>query len=318
MKDATSVRSVEAARPREGFFSSRAASYQLYLILLAPMLYFVIFRYIPMYGAQIALKDFNAAEGIVGSPWVGFKHFTRFFQSHQFVRVLRNTIGISVYQLAAGFPIPIILAIALNNCEFRRFRKLTQMVTYAPHFISTVVLVGIVIQFLSPRFGIVNKLIAAVGLEPISFMGERALFKSIFVWSGVWQNAGWGTIIYLAALAGIDPAMHEAAVIDGATKLQRNIHIDFPGILPTAVILLILNVGQIMNVGFEKVFLMQNPLNIAASEVITTYVYKLGIASTIPNYSYAAAIGLFNSVVNLALIVTVNYIARRTGESSLW
>ena len=312
-------RSIELPiRQREGFFRSRAANWQLYLLLLIPLLYFVIFKYAPMYGAQIAFKNFNASAGILGSPWVGFKHFTRFFQSHQFVRVLRNTIGISVFQLVAGFPIPIILALALNNCEFPRFKRITQMTTYAPHFISVVVMVGIILQFLSPRFGIVNALLGLVGFEPVSFMGEPALFKSIYVFSDIWQNAGWGTIIYLAALAGIDPTMHEAAIVDGASKLQRNIHIDIPGILPTAIILLILNTGQIMNVGFQKVFLMQNALNLQSSEVITTYVYKLGIASSIPNYSYASAIGLFNSVVNLVLIVTVNSIAKRTGENSLW
>jgi len=290
----------------------------LYLILLVPLTYFIIFRYLPMYGAQIAFKDFNAVKGIFGSPWVGFKHFLRFFNSPQFRRVLRNTIGISVYQLAAGFPVPILLALALNNCEFRRFKKFTQMITYAPHFISTVVMVGIIIQFLSPRFGIVNMFIQLIGFEPVSFMGERQLFKTIYVFSGIWQNAGWDSIIYLAALSGIDPTLHEAAIVDGATKFQRNIYIDIRGILPTAIILLILNTGRIMNVGFQKVFLMQNALNLQASEVITTYVYKLGIASSMPNYSYAASIGLFNSLVNLFLIVSVNFLAKRTGESSLW
>ena len=309
---------VRRQRRKEGFFGSRAANYQLYLFLLLPLLYFIVFHYMPMYGAQIAFKDFNAAKGIFGSPWVGFKHFLRFFQSHQFGRVLRNTIGVSVYQLAVGFPVPIILALALNNCEFRRFKKLTQLVTYAPHFISTVVMVGIIIQFLSPRFGIVNVFFQLLGFEPVSFMGEPELFKSIYVFSGIWQNTGWNSIIFLAALSGIDPTLHEAAIVDGATKIQRNIHIDIPGILPTAIILLILNTGWIMNVGFQKVFLMQNALNLQASEVITTYVYKLGIASRIPNYSYAASIGLFNSVVNLLLLVTVNSLARRTGKSSLW
>ena len=309
---------VRRQRRKEGFFGSRAANYQLYLFLLLPLLYFIVFHYMPMYGAQIAFKDFNAAKGIFGSPWVGFKHFLRFFQSHQFGRVLRNTIGVSVYQLAVGFPVPIILALALNNCEFRRFKKLTQLVTYAPHFISTVVMVGIIIQFLSPRFGIVNVFVQLLGFEPVSFMGEPELFKSIYVFSGIWQNTGWNSIIFLAALSGIDPTLHEAAIVDGATKIQRNIHIDIPGILPTAIILLILNTGWIMNVGFQKVFLMQNALNLQASEVITTYVYKLGIASRIPNYSYAASIGLFNSVVNLLLLVTVNSLARRTGKSSLW
>ena len=293
-------------------------NYQLYLILLLPLLYFVIFHYVPMYGAQIAFRRFLAVEGILGSPWVGLDFFVKFFQSFQFGRVVGNTVGISVYTLAAGFPVPILLALMLNNSSLPRFRKTVQMVTYAPHFISTVVLVGLILQFLSPRFGAINQLIKALGMEPVLFMGEPAFFKSIYVWSGVWQNAGWGTIIYLAALAGIDPTLHEAAIVDGASKLQRTVHIDVPGILPTAIIILILNMGQLMNVGFEKVFLMQNALNLQASEIIQTYVYKIGIAASLPNYSYGAAIGLFNSVINFVLIVIVNGIARRVGDTSLW
>lgn len=293
-------------------------NYQLYLILLLPLLYFVIFHYVPMYGAQIAFRRFLAVEGILGSPWAGLDFFVKFFQSYQFGRVVGNTVGISVYTLAAGFPVPILLALMLNNSSMPRFRKTVQMVTYAPHFISTVVLVGLILQFLSPRFGAINQLIKALGMEPVLFMGEPAFFKSVYVWSGVWQNAGWGTIIYLAALAGIDPTLHEAAIVDGASKLQRTVHIDVPGILPTAIIILILNMGQLMNVGFEKVFLMQNALNLQASEIIQTYVYKIGIAASLPNYSYGAAIGLFNSVINFVLIVIVNGIARRVGDTSLW
>ena len=293
-------------------------NYQLYLILLLPLLYFVIFHYVPMYGAQIAFRRFVAVEGIFGSPWVGFQFFVKFFQSFQFGRVVGNTIGISFYTLVAGFPVPILLALMLNNSSLPRFRKTVQLVTYAPHFISTVVLVGLVIQFLSPRFGALNQLIKALGMEPVLFMGQPGFFKSVYVWSGVWQNAGWGTIIYLAALASIDPTLHEAAIVDGASKLQRTVHIDVPAILPAAIIILILNMGQLMNVGFEKVFLMQNSLNLQASEIIQTYVYKIGIVASLPNYSYGAAIGLFNSVINFVLIVIVNGIARRVGDTSLW
>ena len=202
--------------------------------------------------------------------------------------------------------------------EAPRFKKTAQMVTYAPHFISTVVLVGLLIQFLSPRFGAVNAVIKAFGFDSILFMGEPELFWSVYVWSGIWQEAGWGTIIFLAALASIDPTLHEAAIVDGASKLQRTWRIDVPGILPTAVILLILRVGQLMNVGFEKVILMQNPLNLQSSEIIQTFVYKIGIESNLPAYSYSAAIGLFNSVINFALIVTVNEIAKRVSNTSLW
>lgn len=310
-----------AVRPSAGRarrWTRARKNYQLYLILLLPLLYFVIFHYVPMYGAQIAFRRFLAVEGILGSPWVGFQFFVKFFQSFQFGRVVGNTVGISLYTLAAGFPVPILLALMLNNSSLPRFRKTVQMVTYAPYFISTVVLVGLVIQFLSPRFGAINGVIKALDMEPVLFMGEPGFFKSVYVWSGVWQNAGWGTIIYLAALASIDPTLHEAAIVDGASKLQRTVHIDVPGILPTAIIILILNMGQLMNVGFEKVFLMQNALNLQASEIIQTYVYKIGIAASLPNYSYGAAIGLFNSVINFVLIVIVNGIARRVGDTSLW
>ena len=306
------------ARPAGRLIARIRTNWQLYLILAGPIAYFVIFHYLPMYGAQIAFREFIAVRGIWGSPWVGFDQFLKFFRSYQFARVVGNTIGIAAYTLAAGFPIPIILALLINNSEARRFKKTAQMVTYAPHFISTVVLVGLILQFLSPRFGAVNALIKALGLEPIMFMGEPGLFKSVYVWSGIWQEAGWGTIIFLAALAGIDPTLHEAAIVDGATKLQRTWHIDLPGILPTAVVVLILRVGQLMNVGFEKVFLMQNPLNLQSSEIIQTYVYKIGIASNLPAYSYSTAIGLFNSVINLALIVLVNEIAKRVSDTSLW
>lgn len=302
----------------ERFWLRIHKNWQLYIILALPLAYFVIFHYLPMYGAQIAFREFIAVRGIWESPWVGFDQFIKFFRSYQFERVVGNTIGIAVYMLAAGFPIPIILALMINNSESRRFKKTAQMVTYAPHFISTVVLVGLVIQFLSPRFGAVNAVITAFGGEPILFMGEPNLFKSVYVWSGVWQEAGWGTIIYLAALAGIDPTLHEAAIVDGATKIQRTWHIDVPGILPTAIVILILRVGQLMNIGFEKVFLMQNPLNLQSSEIIQTYVYKIGIAADLPNYSYSAAIGLFNSLINFMLIVIVNEIAKRVSNTSLW
>jgi len=272
----------------------------------------------PMYGAQIAFKRFNAAKGIIGSPWVGFKYFEKFFTSYQFRRVLVNTIVLSLYQLVAGFPVPIILALALNSVRNKIFKKSVQMITYMPHFISTIVLVGMLMQFLNPQVGVVNKAIEALGGTSRNYMGMPDLFRSLYVWSGVWQNAGWGTIIYLAALAAVDPNLHEAAIVDGAGKFSRIWHIDVPGILPTAVILLILNTGRIMNLGFEKVFLMQNPLNIQVSEIIATYVYKIGLASARADFSYSAAIGLFNSIVNFALILSVNRIAKRFGDTSLW
>jgi putative aldouronate transport system permease protein len=290
--------------------------WQLYLILGLPIVYIVAFKYVPMYGVQIAFRQYDFYKGILGSPWIGLTHFATFFRSPMFSRLLKNTLSLSVYQLAASFPLPIILAIAINESRLKRFKKVVQTVTYAPHFISMVVFISMVHQVLSLRSGLVNNMITGLGGESVHFMGMPQLFQSIYVWSGVWQNTGYAAIIYLAALAGIDPTLHEAAIVDGATQLQRIRHIDLPGILPTIVILLILNAGQIMNVGFEKVFLLQNPLNIPRSEVIATYVYQVGLVGG--NFSFSAAVGLFNSIVNFALIISVNAIAKRVGETSLW
>jgi putative aldouronate transport system permease protein len=293
-------------------------NYQLYLVLLVPLLFIIVFRYIPMYGAQIAFRNYSVSRGIWGSDWVGLAQFQRFIMSYQFQRVLVNTLGISIYQLIAGFPFPIILALALNSTNIFGLKKIVQTTTYIPHFISTVVMVAMVMQFLSPRIGIFNDIRKLFGLEAIHFIAEPTYFRTIYVWSGVWQSAGWGSIIYLAALSGIDPSLHEAATVDGASKLQRIFHIDIPGIMPTAIILLIINAGGMMNVGFEKTFLLQNELNLRASEVIQTYVYKVGLASATANYSYSTAIGIFNAVINFLLIVTVNKIAQKLGETSLW
>jgi putative aldouronate transport system permease protein len=293
-------------------------SWQLYALFFFPGLYIILFKYVPMYGAVIAFKDFTATKGIMGSPWVGIKHFSRFFNSYDFWMLLSNTLGLSLYELIAGFPLPILLALSLNYVRNQYFKKTVQMVTYAPHFISVVVMAGIIMEFLAPRTGIINNIIVFFGYQPIGFMGSPEYFKSIFVWSGVWQNMGFGCIIYLAALAGIDPALHEAAVMDGASKLKRMRHVDIPGILPIAIILLILNVGHMLEIGFEKVLLLQNPLNLQASEVIDTYVYKVGLASPISNFSYSSAIGLFKNAINLILLVIVNSIAKKTGQSSLW
>ncbi|MFY9176963.1 MAG: ABC transporter permease subunit [Caldicoprobacterales bacterium] len=292
--------------------------WQLYVLFILPLAYVIIFKYIPMYGAQIAFKDYKFTLGIGGSPWAGFKHFERFFKSHEFWNLMKNTLGISIYNLVAGFPFPIILAILLNYARSTKFKKTVQMVTYAPYFISTVVMVSMILQFLSPRVGIINIMRELLGLEAINFMAVPEYFKSIYVWSGIWQGTGYGAIIYLAALAGIDPTLHEAAIVDGANKLQRIRHIDLPGIMPTAVILLILNTGQILNTGFEKILLMQNPMNMRTSEVIDTFVYQVGLASQTVNYSYPTAVGLFKSVVNLFLIAVVNKIAERLGGSTLW
>lgn len=297
-------------------FKRIMASYQLYLLVLPTIAYFIIFHYIPIYGAQIAFKDFIAIKGIEGSPWIGFEHFERFFDSYQFWLVLKNTLGINIYELLVAFPAPIVLALLLNALSNARFKKFVQTVTYAPHFISVVVIVGMLNIFLSPHNGIANELMKMFGAEPIFFMGSPEWFKTIFVFSGIWQNIGWSTIIYLAALTSVSPSLHEAAVVDGASKLQRIAYIDLPSILPTIVILLILNIGNFMSVGFEKVYLMQNSLNVDASEIIQTYVYKVGLLNA--QYGYSSAIGLFNSVINFILLLSVNRLAKRLKQNSLW
>ncbi|WP_199615983.1 ABC transporter permease [Paenibacillus alkalitolerans] len=291
-------------------------NWQLYIFVAPAFLYFFIFHYIPMYGIQIAFKDFAPTLGIWRSEWVGFEHFIRFFNSYYFWDLIRNTLGISVYELIVGFPLPVILALLLNEAKDGMFKRTVQTVTYAPHFISVVVMAGMIIAFLSPSTGIINHLLQFFGFESIAFLSEPAWFKTVYVLSGVWQNTGWGTIIYLAALSGVDPQQHEAAIVDGASRLQRIRYINFPTILPTMVILLILNVGNIMALGFEKILLLQNPLNLESSNVIATFVYEAGLLDA--QYSFAAAVGLFNAVINVILLVSVNKIARRTSETSLW
>ena len=297
-------------------FKQIRKNWDLYLLILPVIVYFVIFEYYPMYGVVIAFKDFIATKGILGSPWVGFKHFERFFDSYYFWRLIKNTLGIGIYELLVGFPIPILLALLIHEVRSSFFKRFVQTVTYAPHFLSTVVVVGMLFLFLSPQTGFVNRLLELVGFKPISFMTEPGWFKTIYVLSGVWQQMGWSSIVYLAALSAVDPQLHEAARVDGANRLQRIWHINVPGILPTIVILLILNVGRLLSVGFEKVFLMQNPLNMQASDVIATHVYRSGILGA--QYSYSAAVGLFNSVAIFVMLVIVNYIARKINETSLW
>ena len=293
------------------------AHWQLYLYLVIPMIYIIVFHYIPMYGVQIAFKEYRPRAGIWGSPWIGLSHFRLFLNSYQFKRVLFNTLGISIYQLLAGFPFPIILALSLNEVRTRGFKKSVQMMSYLPHFISVVVFVGIIYRLLSLN-GIVNMLLVALGAEPIIFMNEPELFKSIYVWSGVWQGVGYGSIIYLAALSAVDVDLYDAGRIDGMNLFQKIWHIDIPTILPTIIILFILAAAKMMNVGFEKVFLLQNnnPFLMATSEVISTYVYKVGLLGGA--YSFGTAVGLLTSVINLILLVSINQVTRRISETSLW
>lgn len=298
-----------------GLLKKIAKRYDLYLMLLLPIAWYLIFHYGPLYGLQIAFKNFNPAKGIFGSPWEGFSHFERFFDSYYFWRLLWNTISINLFSLLIAFPIPILLALLVNEIRSKTFSKLLQNITYIPHFISVVVIVGILNSMLAPT-GPINLLIEALGGTPVRFLEEAGWFKTIFIGSNIWQNMGWQSIIYIAALSGVNPQLYEAAKMDGASRLRRIWHVSLPGIAPVIVILLILDIGHFMNVGFEKILLMQNNLNLESSDVISTFVYTTGILKG--EYSYTAAIGLFNSVINLILLLLVNRFARKTSETSLW
>lgn len=312
-----------SAKPkaRRGFLEKVRREFRtnwgLYLLVAIPVAYLIIFKYIPMYGVQIAFRDYTPVRSMTGSAWVGMKHFQRFFSNPSFWPIIRNTLSISLYSLLT-FPLPIILALLLNYMPSQRFKKVVQMVSYAPHFISTVVMVGIILQFLDTRSGVLNLIISALGGEPISFMSQPKYFYHVYVWSGVWQGIGYSSIIYIAALAGVSPELHEAAIVDGASILKRMWHIDLPCLLPTVSILLIMQCGSVLSVGYEKIYLMQNNLNSSVSEVISTYVYKQGIAASMPQYSYATAIGLFISIINVILLVAVNKITGKLSGSSLW
>ena len=291
-------------------------SWRLWTFAFLAFLTVFVFSYLPMYGIIIAFQNFRPAHGFLGSQWVGLDHFERFVTSHHFWRLIRNTLAINIYGLVAAFPIPIVLALAFNELKEGRFKKVTQTVSYAPHFISVVVFAGMIISFTSNPMGLVNHLLTFFGADPISFMQRPELFRHIYVWTGIWQSAGWGTIIYLAALSGVDPTLHEAAIMDGATRLQRNWHINIPSILPTIVILLIMNVGGIMSTGFERIWLLQNPANRYTSDVIATYVFEVGVIQA--QFSFGAAVGLFNAAVGAIMLITVNKITKKITEVGLW
>lgn len=306
----------------KGYFSSPSfkrrfrKSIPLYILMLPAIIYLFLFNYVPMYGIQIAFKEFTVGQGITGSPWVGFYHFTRFFDSARFWQLLKNTLAINLINLLIGFPFPIILALLLNYCNVKWFKKTVQMATYIPHFISVVVLVSLLTLFLSPSSGFINRLIMGLGGNAIDFMAIPSAFKYVFVFSGVWQGIGWGSIIYIGALTVVGPELHEAAIIDGATKMQRILNIDLPSISETIIIMFIMQIGKLLDLGFQKVYLMQNGANLTASEVISTYVYKVGIAQS--NYSYSTAIGLFNTVINLILLCVANRACKKLSGSSLF
>ena len=290
---------------------------ELYFLLALPLMWYLVFHYFPMYGIQIAFRDFYPSKGFWGSPWVGLMHFERFFSSYYFKRVLTNTLSINFYALLVGFPIPIIFALMLNEMKHARYKKILQNITYLPNFLSAVVVVSILQLLLNPSNGVVNMILLSLGArEPINFFASSRIFQHLYVWSGVWERMGWDAIIYIAALSGVDPALYEAATIDGTNRLQRIRYIAIPAIVPTIVTLLLLRTGAIMNIGYEKILLMQNSLNMETSDVISTFVYRSGILDT--DYSFSAAVGLFNSLCNFTLLVVTNLTAKRTLGASLW
>lgn len=291
-------------------------NWELYLLVLPAVAYFVIFEIVPLNGLQIAFRDFRITRAMSEAEWVGFKHFERFFNAYNFKDILLNTIKLSLLQLVCAFPMPILLALVLNELNNKRYKKLVQTVTYSPFFLSTVVMVGLIDAFLYPNTGLLNVLVTKLGGQSINYMAKDEYFRPIFIISHIWKGTGWASIIYMSALTSVDPQLYEAARIDGANRLQALVHVTIPAIIPTAIIMLIRDCGSIMDVGFEKVYLMQNDLNMGASEVISTYVYKVGMVNS--QYSYSTAVNLFNSMINLAMLLLVNKISRTVSETSLW
>lgn len=303
---------------RSGTWKRISRNWGLYLLLLPSLVLLILFAYKPMYGVVIAFKNYKNSLGILGSPWAEplFKNFQRFFNSYQCEATIRNTLRLSLYSLAVGFPIPIILALMINQITAMRFRRTFQTILYLPHFISTVVMVGLLLIWLSPSSGLVGAFYRLLGKDAPNVMTSASGFPSIYVWSDVWQHSGWDSIVFLAALSSIDPTLYEAATVDGATRWQKMRYIDLPLLMATACIMLILRAGNLMNVGFEKVFLMQNDLNMSTSEIIATYVYKMGLRNS--QYAVSTAVNLFNNLINFGLLLLVNCVTRKLGETSLF
>lgn len=294
----------------------RNSTWQFWAIILIPLVLVFVFNYIPMFGVIIAFEDFSPRKGILGSDWVGLKYVIQFLTSQSSTKVIKNTFILGIYQLIFTFPVPIILAVSLNECRSRHIKKFVQLITYAPYFISTVVLVGILMQVTDMRIGIINRIIGIFNIGPINFFGDKDLFRGLFVGSGIWQTMGYSAVIYLASLAGVSMELKEAAICDGVNRLKRICHVDIPGIFPTIVTMFIFNCGNIINIGFEKAYLMQNSVNMPKSELISTFVYKVGLSNA--NYSFATAAGLFNSVISFVLLIIVNQISKKLTDTSLF
>lgn len=287
----------------------------LYVMILPVIVYVMLFCYAPMYGVTLAFKAYRIKDGILGSPWVGLAYFSQFTRSYSFWNLIKNTLGISLYSLLVDFPIPIVFALMLNYLRLSKLKKTVQLISYAPHFISVVVMCGIIKLFFADN-GPVNRLTVLLGGSTVNYLTSPAIYKSLYVWTGVWQGMGWSAIIYISALAGVDYEMHEAAIVDGATKIKRMIHIDLPSIKSTVMMLLIMRIGGLMGVGFDKAYLLQNELNLSSSEILATYVYKMGLIRS--DYSLSTAAGLFNTVINLTLIVTANTVSKKLADESLF
>lgn len=301
---------------KETVFNTFGRDYQLWIMILPAIIVVIIFNYIPMYGIQLAFREFDYTKGLTGGKFVGLKYFEQFINNYLFWPTLTNTLKISLATIIIGFPAPIILALVFNQIKHSRVKRIMQTTVYLPHFISTVVMVGMMVVLFSPNTGVVGTLLKACGLGNVNLLGSVSTFIPVYVGSDIWQNCGWNSIIYIAALSSVDTSLYDASKIDGANKLQTIWHIDIPALIPTIIILFVLNMGGILNTGFEKIFLMQNSLNIDASEVISTYVYKIGIQSS--QFSYAAAIGLFNNIINFTLLFITNQVSKKTADISLW
>ncbi|HOE85227.1 MAG TPA: ABC transporter permease subunit [Sphaerochaeta sp.] len=311
------MNSVATPQRKKSVWTKMGRHWQFYLIVALPMLYFILFKYVPMYGILLGFKRYRVSKGIWGSPWVGFYQFAKFFKNPSSLRIMYNTFLLSMYALVSSIPLAVILAIALNETRSKLWRKSVQMITYAPYFISTVVMVAILMQFLDPALGLFNTIRGLLGKESLNYMGEAKLFKHIYVWSALWQNTGYNAIIYLAALTGINPELYEAARVDGVNKFQKIWYVDLPCIQNTIIIMFIMNMGFVMSLGFEKAFLMQNPLNLESAEIMSTYVYKMGLINS--DFSYSTAIDMINSVINIILILTFNKLSKiRSKEGGLW
>lgn len=317
---AANIAKIKKTKPERIKRRNPKKDWELYLFLVLPILYVIIFKYVPMSGLVVAFKDYKPRLGIWESKWVGFDQFIRFFESYMFKDIMTNTFVLSFYSLIVSFPIPVIFALIMNSIQNQRFKKITQTIVNMPHFISTVVLVGIMMSIFHSRQGLYGNLMHMItGKYPADLFASPEAFRHFYVWSAVWQNFGWNSIIYTAALSSVDPALHEAAELDGATRLQRVLNIDLPTIMPTIITMLILKMGSIFTLGFEKIFLLQNSLNLSASQVVSTYVYEMGISgSGAGNFSYATAIGMFNNVIELVLLLIVNKISKKVSETSVW